>query len=210
MIQQIAFLKPALVLMVLVMMGCSAFAQSTETDKSDERDISGWYATYHWLNGLELMPHSSVNQLEFSKQYHKYPDWWDAAFKFLKTENLETLEPGRYVIVPDDVTAFVSVGAAKEKEEVNWETHTNFNDLQYIVAGQAGMGITATSNPNVKVATPYNARMDTETYTVEGGDYYVAEPGTFFIFSPKDVHRPAFKAAGSDTVKKILIKVRVP
>src|SRR5690606_19214292 len=108
------------------------------------------------------------------------------------------------------VTAFVSEGPVKEKEAINWETHANFNDLQYIITGRAEMGITSVDNPNAKAITPYNDKLDTETYAVEGGDYYVAMPGTFFIFSPKDIHRPAFKVQGYDTVKKILIKVRVP
>lgn len=197
-------------IVAVILMSISAVAQSADTVELNEQDVSKWYETYQWLNGLELTPHLSINRQEFSNQYHKHPEWWDKAFEFLKNENLDVLEPGRYVIVPDHVIAFVSEREAKEKREVSWETHANFNDLQYMITGKTVMGITPVNNPDAKVATSYNDKQDTETYTVDGGDYYMAEPGTFFIFSPEDIHRPAFKVEGYDTVKKILIKVRVP
>ena len=204
-----AALKIRVTIITMILTCASAFAQSASVEL-DEQDVTTWYETYQWLNGLKLTPHLSINRQEFSSQYHLHPEWWDKAFEFLKNEDLVALAPGRYIIVPDHVIAFVADGPAREKEEVNWETHAAFNDLQYIISGKTFMGITSVSNPRVSVETPYNDRQDTETYVVEGGDYYEAGPGTFFIFSPKEIHRPAFKADGYDTVKKILIKIRVP
>jgi YhcH/YjgK/YiaL family protein len=79
-----------------------------------------------------------------------------------------------------------------------------------VIKGKAEMGVASSASPNAVVTIPYDAATDNENFTVTGEKYYDAEPGTFFIFSPQEMHRPAFKVDGYDTIKKIVIKVRVP
>nr|MBA4140621.1 YhcH/YjgK/YiaL family protein [Segetibacter sp.] len=38
--------------------------------------------------------------------------------------------------------------------------------------------------------------------------YYTAEPGTFFIAFPKDIHRPGLEVDGKGTEKKLVIKIK--
>jgi dihydroorotase len=178
--------------------------------KTNEKEIFlKWYDGKEWLNGLQLIPHESINQQEFSKQYHKNRIWWDKAFEFLKTHDLNNLKPGNYIIDAGNVIATVSEAPTKDIDQVNWEAHQKFNDLQYIIKGKARMGIASISDPNAIVKVPYSTNTDTENFSDTGGKYYDAVPGTFFIFSPQDIHRPAIKAAGYDVIKKIVIKVRV-
>ena len=178
---------------------------------SGSKEVTDWYQGKDWLNGLQLTPHPSINQQEFSRQYHTNSTWWDEAFAFLKTHDLANMNPGTYVIDSGNVIATISEVAPKEKDQVNWEAHRNFNDLQYIINGKAQLGIAPITDPDKTVTIPYSTKTDTETFSVTGGEkYYIAEPGTFFIFSPKEIHRPAFKVDGYDTIKKIVIKVRVP
>src|SRR5690606_13649699 len=150
------FLSTLLTIFLVVMLIFSVLSQSITSNTHAEKEISTWYESYQWLGGLTLMPHVSVNQLEFARQYHVNPVWWDKAFEFLKVNDLADLAPGRYVIDPDNVIAFVSEAPAKSKREVNWETHANFNDLQYIIKGRAKMGVTPTTNSNAKVKSPYD------------------------------------------------------
>lgn len=178
--------------------------------KTGDKNVAEWFKSREWLNGLQLTPHQSINQQEFSRQYHTNKVWWDEAFNFLKTHDLQNMPPGTYVVDSGNVIATISELNPKDKDQVNWEAHRNFNDLQYIIKGKVQMGIASISDPNAKVTVPYASKADTETFTVAGGSYYDAEPGTFFIFSPKEIHRPAFKVAGYDLIKKIVIKVRVP
>jgi biofilm protein TabA len=191
------------------LISCSSSAQ-LQNDGGDKQNVGKWYNSHNWLNGLQLTPHESINQQEFSRQYHKNKTWWDEAFQFIKTKDLANLKPGSYVIDSGNVIATVSEVAPKDKEQVNWEAHRNFNDLQYIIRGKAKMGVTPISDPEAKVTVPYNDKADTETFADAGGKFYDAEPRTFFIFTPKDIHRPAFKVTGYDTIKKVVIKVRVP
>tara|TARA_R110002167_G_scaffold91462_2_gene246160 strand:+ start:3701 stop:4267 length:567 start_codon:yes stop_codon:yes gene_type:complete len=172
--------------------------------------VTEWYKKKEWLNGLELKPHKSIDQIEFARQFCLNQDWWNKAFTFLRTHDLQQLAPGRYVIDEGNVTAFVSEAPTKAMEEINWETHENFNDLQYVISGKAKMGVASTRSAKYETIMPYDSKKDVANYSVSDGKFYNAEPGTFFIFSPVDIHRPAFKVKGYDSIKKILIKVRVP
>ena len=202
-----SFLRNIFLLSVSIfLINCNS--STTSNGVADEK-AGEWYQNQEWLNGLKLTPHESINQVEFSKQYHKNATWWDEAFEFLKSQDLEQLAPGSYVIDSKNVIATVSEVTPKDKDSTHWEAHRNFNDLQYVIKGKAKMGIASISDQGVKVTVPYTPA-DNETFSVEGGKYYDAEPGTFFIFSPQEIHRPAFKIDGYDTIKKIVIKVRVP
>lgn len=196
--------------MSVFMISCSS-SRKVSNDSGNQKETTTWYNSREWLNGLQLKPHESINQQEFSRQYHLNKTWWDEAFHFLKTHDLENMQPGSYLIDTGNVIATISEVSPKDKEQVNWEAHRNFNDLQYIISGKAQMGIASIDDPKKTVTVPYNPKTDTESFSVtEGEKYYAAEPRTFFIFTPKEIHRPAFKETGYDTIKKIVIKVRVP
>jgi len=190
-------------------LSCNSSSKSGKSMSANASD-SDWFKGRSWLKGLKLEPHASVNQAEFSRQYQMNSKWWDEAFNFLKTNDLINLSPGSYVIDSGNVTAVVSELTPKDKDQVNFEAHRNFNDLQYVIRGKAEMGVATYGDPTATVTVPYAAKNDVETFTVTGGNYYEADPGSFFIFSPKDMHRPAFRIAGYDNIKKIVIKVRVP
>ena len=173
-------------------------------------NFTDWYNSLPSGNGLKLTPNKSINQEEFFRQYRKNNKWWDEAFTFLKTKDLAQLKPGVYVIDSGNVIATVSQGPTKKMEEVKWEAHRNFNDLQYIIKGKALMGVAPSADIRGVVAIPYTNSTDNMNFNNDGGDYFDADPSTFFIFSPQEMHRPAIKVPGNDVVKKIVIKVRVP
>jgi dihydroorotase len=173
-------------------------------------NFSEWYKTIPSQNGLQLIPSKSINEEEFFRQYRKNNTWWDEAFTFLKTKDLAQLKPGVYVIDSGNVIATVSQGPTKKVEDVKWEAHRNFNDIQYIIKGKARMGVAPSADARAVLTVPYTNSTDNMNFTNEGGEYFDADPSTFFIFSPQEMHRPAIKVPGSDNVKKIVIKVRVP
>lgn len=203
------FLNSTLVLALVAII----FFESCSSPRSVgtvNKDASEWYNAKTWLNGVQLTPHPSINQQEFQKQYTRNNKYWDEAFQFIKNTDLENIKPGVYIVDTGNVTAIISELSPKNKEEVKWEAHRNFNDLQYIIKGKAQMGVAPLSSPNSVSSVAYDSKTDNENFNVSGENYYDAEPGTFFIFSPNEIHRPAFKVDGSDQIKKIVIKVRVP
>jgi biofilm protein TabA len=194
----------------LFLSNCNSSTNSSSNIATDQ-DTSNWYKNKEWLNGLKINPNESINQEEFSRQYHLNKTWWNEAFNFMKTQNLDTLSPGTYVVDSGNVIATISHVAPKDKNQVGFEEHHNFNDLQYVISGKAQMGIAPMGDPGAKVTAPYADSTDTEKFSVTSGDkYYTADQQSFFIFSPKEIHRPAFKLDSYDTIKKIVIKVRVP
>ena len=207
--------NPVMRIITFLVAAFSLIQCNSSTDSSSQtaatKDSSDWYKNREWLNGLKINPDSSINEEEFSRQYHLNNTWWDEAFNFLKTKDLDTLSPGTYVVDSGNVIAMVSRVATKDKDQVGFEEHHNFNDLQYVITGKAQMGIAPMGDPDAKVVAQYSDSTDTEKFTVNSGDkYYTADQQSFFIFSPKEMHRPAFKLDGYDTIKKVVIKVRVP
>ncbi|HEY2582489.1 MAG TPA: YhcH/YjgK/YiaL family protein [Mucilaginibacter sp.] len=172
----------------------------------NEKSAAKWFANKDWKNGLSLKPHLSVNKSTFAGQYHKYQTGWDKAFKFLKDNNLETIEPGKYEIDGDNVYAIITEAPSKEFEQSKWEAHEKFIDIQYVIKGEEKIGVTPLSAATV--SKPYDDTNDYANYEADG-KYYTAKPGTFFLFFPDDVHRPNVKVKGHGIVKKAVIKIRI-
>lgn len=120
------------------------------------------------------------------------------------------MKPGDYVIDSGNVIAHIVEGTVKDIADIKWEAHRDFNDLQYIIKGKTKMGVASVDDREAVLTVPYTAEADVMHFTNNNGQYYDAVPETFFIFSPQEMHRPAIKVAGNNTVKKIVIKVRVP
>jgi biofilm protein TabA len=192
-------------LIILTMLAGTGILTQSCSGTGGKQKHSQWYESYQWLNGLQLKPHSSVNQEEFERQYKARPELWDMAFEWLRINDLDHIEPGIYDIRDDDVRAIVSEAPAPDLEAVKWEAHKDYNDLQYIIKGKAKMGVSPVAEASVTEA--YDNESDVGYFDAEG-TYYTAEPGTFFIFTPEEAHRPGIRAEGYDVIKKVVIKVR--
>ncbi|TWR30974.1 DUF386 domain-containing protein [Mucilaginibacter pallidiroseus] len=175
-------------------------------DSVTVKQATQWLKKGSWTNGAAVKPHPSINAVEFYKQYHAAQPWWDKAFKYLKETNLQNLPPGKYAIDGDNVFAIVSESTAKDKETAKWESHRNYIDLQYVIRGKEQMGVAPAATATV--TAPYETTKDVINYTANG-TYYTAIPGTILLFFPADAHQPGVKADGFDTVKKVVVKVRV-
>lgn len=185
---------------VLLITNDSGYAQQPK--KISEKKIIVWVNKKQWANGLKLNLHPSVNKDSFYVAYHRNKIAWDAAFSFLKNRNLDTLSPGKYPIMGDQVFATATEAPSHNKEDVKWESHKHYVDLQYIIRGKEMIGVADTSEATI--IKPYSP--DVINYTAEG-KYYITEPATFFLFFPNDAHRPTIKVDGYDVVKKIVIKI---
>jgi biofilm protein TabA len=179
---------------VILLAGCASRKSSVS-----------WFKQGQWYNGLKLVPYSDINKVEFESQYKKNKVWWDKAFAYLKETDLEKVAPGKYPLDGDNVFVSVTEGPDKPYEQTTWESHRKMIDVQYIVRGKEKMGLAELSKATV--TKPYDPARDVANY-IAAGKFYVAEPGTMYIFFPTDVHRPSIKVDGYDVVKKVVIKVR--
>lgn len=170
--------------------------------------FTNWYnATFSTSN---KRPNNSINEQEFFRQYKKNPAYWDQAFAFLNNKDLQNMKPGKYVIDDGNVTAEITEGPTKDISATQWEAHRQFNDLQYVIQGKELIGVASVDDLEKEITAPYTHTRDIIHFKNEGGQYLDADPGTFFIFSPLEMHRPSIKATGTGKVKKVVVKVRVP
>ncbi len=157
------------------------------------------------LTAQSLKPHETINKAEFSRQYQRNKNYWDEAFGFLKNHDLDTMAVGKYVIDGDNVYATITENPTKDLDSTKWESHRNYIDLQSVIKGEEKIGVADITQLTVSV--PYNASKDLINYSGEG-KFYVADPGTFFLFFPADAHRPNITTNGNKPDKKIVIKIR--
>lgn len=188
------------VLIILILIALKSSAQV------NEKAAVKWVNKGEWKQGLKLKLHLSTNKILFYAQYHKNPAKWNKAFAFLRDSELTRLKPGRYAIDSNNVYATITESPSKEFDQSAWESHKNYIDLQYVISGKERIGVAPVSSATV--VKPYNPSTDSANYTADG-QYYIADPGTFFLFFPTDAHRPNIKVDGFDTVKKIVIKIKV-
>jgi biofilm protein TabA len=180
-------------------------AQSTTNDWS-EKKARKWFKKKEWLNETSIKPHSSIDKVQFAKQYHLNQAVWDKAFAYLKNTDLKALTNGRHVIDGTNVYAIVTEAPTKDYDKTAFESHQKYIDLQYVISGEEAMA--KTNVTSVTVSKPYDEKADIAFYTGEGKIHNVPA-GTFMLFFPADAHRPNITPGGNKVVKKIVIKINV-
>lgn len=193
-------IKRSALLLTLILTVTLANAQNKDSVATARK----WVKSRVWAKDLKLKIDPSVNSVEFERQYEANPALWDKVFKFLGDSKLATLAPGKYPIEGTEAYAMITAGAPKNIDDVKWESHRKFIDLQYVMAGKVKLGVTPVSS--AKITAPFDETRDAANYTAEG-KYYEATPEAFFLFFPQDAHRPDIKVDGYDTLKKLVIKV---
>lgn len=158
-----------------------------------------------WPYGWEVPVAECVNKSAVDAHVAAYPERWKAAFEYLKETDLSSLEIGEYEILGRDVYATVSSYEPKEPENCRFEAHRKYVDIQYLISGTEMMGVTPLEG--LEETVPYTE--DIAFYGTESADavYETATPEKFFVFFPEDAHRPSMKTDGSETVRKIVIKL---
>lgn len=219
-------------LFFLIVLSCCASVRVTAQRPAwNKKKAAQWYSRHEWLAGAKssntnvqydqfgrilenaaatpvrkLKPHASIDQLQFAEEYHARKLWWDKAFAYLQnTDLLDTLSPGDHLIEGQDVFARVTEGPLKELDSSRWEVHKNYHDIHMVIKGREKIGIGSLAGATL--VAPYNSVRDLAFYTGTG-TYYTAEPGTYFIAFPNEIHRPGLEVDGKGTEKKVVIKVR--
>jgi biofilm protein TabA len=195
--------KKVLLLLTFLCFTVMAMAQDTTWT---EKSAAKWLHKKEWKNGIKLNVYPAVNKVEFARQYNKNKAVWLKVFSFLRDSDLTALKPGKYAIDWDNAYASITEAPSKEFDKTTWESHRKYIDLQYIIKGKEKIGVAPVSTATV--IKPYNEKADGANYTADG-QFYIAEPGTFYLFFPQDAHRPSIKVDGYDVVKKLVIKIKV-
>lgn len=133
---------------------------------------------------------------------------WKKIADFLTSLDENSAE-GEYALKGDEIFARVMSYETRRPDEVVFETHVRYIDIQSVLAGVEG--IAWCPMRNLLMRTPYDLGKDVEFYdTPETMPLKVdVKPGTFVALFPHDAHMPQLKVAGmSEWVKKVVVKVR--
>jgi len=176
-------------------------------DKWSEKELTEWFSAGEWKKGWEAIPDESIDQREFAVQYSKNPQRWEKAFQFLSEQDLRTLELGRHELEGADLYVNVDEYVSRNEEEVMFEAHKKYADIQVLVSGEERMGVLPLDSTAITV--PYNEEKDIVFLSADAENYRIAVPGRFFMFFPDDAHRPTVKTTENMPVRKIVVKVRI-
>ena len=131
---------------------------------------------------------------------------WDAAFKWLATHDLLTIEKGRHKIEGTDLVASVEDSKNDPLAKRGTESHYYHIDLQYVVKGNERFGLLdhATSKPNRE----WKPDIITYDYQVDKTMFVDSTPERFFLFFPCDWHIAKIETDKPDqTIRVIVIKL---
>jgi YhcH/YjgK/YiaL family protein len=191
---------------------CLALAACGNRNATGEKDDDNsearkWFEEGTWRQGWKVNADESLDVAEFSSRYSANPDRWNKAFQFLATTDVAKKEPGRYELDGTNLFVIVQEYPAKEEDSTRFESHKVYADIQYVVDGREQIGVAPLAS--TEVVTPYDESKDIAFYHAKENNYRLANSERFFIFFPDDAHRPGFKVADGEQVKKVVVKVKL-
>jgi biofilm protein TabA len=179
-------------------------AQTAVNKPMSKHAAKKWFKKKEWLNGASITPGSSIDYVEFARQYQAHKDLWDKAFLFIKEHDLATMAKGKYPINGTNAFATITEDPSKDFDKTQWESHRKYVDLQYVITGEEKMGQCPVAQ--AKVTKLYDETKDVANYEATGKIRDVPA-GTFMLFFPTDAHRPNITPGGNKVVKKLVIKI---
>lgn len=148
-----------------------------------------------------------VNDLEASFAWLPKP--LRTAVEHLKTTDFAALPAGNYDLQGKDIYVQVIDMTTKLFAETRPEVHRQYIDVQFLARGREKIGV-ATDTGNNVVAEDLLAQRDLLFYAgMENESTMTMTPGTFAVFLPTDVHRPACAFDQPEAIRKVVVKVRL-
>lgn len=146
-----------------------------------------------------------ISDLEKYGSLHK---GFSEILKFIKNNDLSTRVVGKYTIEGTDSFVLIQQYTTKGFEEIQWESHCKYIDVQYILSGAEKMGVMPVSQ--LTVSTVYSQEKDMTFYEeVEDFVYFEVKENHMAIFFPEDAHKPSCLIDKAREVKKAVFKVPV-
>lgn len=131
------------------------------------------------------------------------------ALDFLRTTDFTALEPGVVEIDGRNLFAQILDLTTKEPHENRPEVHRRYLDIQFLAWGEENIGI-AIDTGNNNISESLLEQRDIIFYHDSEHESFIEMiPGSYAIFFPQDVHRPACIKNKEATIRKIVVKVAI-
>ena len=129
------------------------------------------------------------------------------ALKYLKDTDFSSLLPGRYEISRDEIITIINDYNTKDLEDCRLEAHRRHIDIHFMAEGAELIGYSLFNEQ--EPATEYDEENDFILYCGDK-NYLRLEKNMFALFYPSDLHMPGIMIEKPATVKKVVVKVRIP
>jgi biofilm protein TabA len=149
-----------------------------------------------------------VDSLKNASMYNVLGKNFEAAFKWLKSNDLKNMPVGKVEIDGTNVHANIMVVDPKTVAQGKWESHTVYADIQFLIDGAERIGYADISRTS---QISHDEAKDFITLSAEGDFFVRLHPGSFAIVFPQDAHMPGIAVAegSSAKIKKVVIKVKL-
>jgi len=115
---------------------------------------------------------------------------------------------GRYEIDGDGIFANVMSYATLAAEELRFEGHEKYIDIQIMLEGEEFMDVSL--GQDLEIDTPYSAQGDAALFKAPRlFSTLLLRPGHFAAVFPGDLHQPSRFVESPKPVRKMVLKVRV-
>lgn len=143
-----------------------------------------------------------IDTLENLDKYLSLNSLFKDVVEFIKSNDLNSLEPGKHEIKAGDLFVNIQMAKGKTKEAAVLETHKKMIDIQIPLSSAETYGYTPLGDlPEAE----YNPEKDITKYSGTADTYITCKPGEFAIFFPQDGHAPCITDAPE--IKKAIFKV---
>jgi len=147
-----------------------------------------------------------LDKFESREKYINLNPLFARAFTFIEEYLQAPKEKGVYEIVGRDLFAIVQNYPTKESGL--YEAHNKYIDIQYMVEGTEK--VYCKSRDGLNIIQEYDDKkdvllLDDDAYSQ--GTTFVKNQ--FAIFFPEDAHKPGMKNENIESVRKIVIKVKI-
>ena len=148
-----------------------------------------------------------IDTLSNSEKYNSIHPLFAKAFEYIKSQNLATIEDGKFEIDGDKLRAIVSnkKGMTAAESAAKFECHDKHIDIQLCIKGKEQFGWKPRSDCKEQKGE-YNAEKDVVFYNDAPDMYFELTDNQFAIFFPEDVHAPMI---GEGEIKKLVVKVKI-
>ncbi len=146
-----------------------------------------------------------IDKVENLEKYASINPLFPKVVEFLKANDLNQMEPGKYEIEGKDLFVNIQVAKGKTPAEAVIETHNKMIDIQIPLSDAETFGYT---QRDLLPDVAYNEEKDiTKIPDLAADSYLTCMPGMMAIFFPQDGHAPCI--AGVPEIKKAIFKVSV-
>jgi biofilm protein TabA len=146
-----------------------------------------------------------IDSIDNAAKYYSVHPLFKEAFDYIKTQDLKSLEAGKFDISEGLKGAIAEKeGMTAEESASKFECHDNHIDIQLCITGPEVIGWrprSTCSNPKGE----YNAEKDVSFFNDTPDMHFTLQDNQFAIFFPEDVHAPMI---AEGVVKKMIIKVK--